>query len=133
MYRLQYCTWCQCAPASAQCRGSVATWRGAQCTNRRSRQSEFCAQYKKLPVLKEGRYDCELTEEDALAYACKAASYVRPFVCRFYSRTKMWDEAQALGLDAVDAVDEVDEQVARRPWHLPCCRSRTPESSGVRV
>ena len=32
-----------------------------------------------LPVLKEGRYDSGITEEDALEYARKAASYVRPF------------------------------------------------------
>ena len=64
------------------------TWRGAQCTNRRSKRSEYCAQHARLPVLKEGRYDCELSEETALAYARKAASFVRPFVCRFYCRTK---------------------------------------------
>ena len=93
------------------------TWRGAQCTNRRSKRSDYCAQHGKLPVLKEGRYDCELAEEVALEYARKAASFVRPFACRYYCRTRMWDEAEALGLRCVEDLSDEQYAVALRSVH----------------
>ena len=64
------------------------TWRGAQCSNKRLKVGELCSQHNKC-ALKYGRYDLVLSHEETMDYAMKAASYVRPFACRYYCRTKM--------------------------------------------
>ena len=92
------------------------TWRGAQCSNKRLKVGELCSQHKNL-ALKYGHYDSVLSQDEALEYAMKAASYVRPFVCRYYCRTKMWDEADALGLDCVEAMSDEQYDVALRSVH----------------
>ena len=58
-----------------------------------------------------------LSHEETMDYAMKAASYVRPFACRYYCRTKMWDEADALGLDSVEMLSDEQYDVALRSVH----------------